>query len=63
MGKPRAGTSSSPRWPISALVMAPTLLLTILLGPIGLLAYLLIRLRFASRDRLTGTPQDAAVTA
>lgn len=30
---------------IPALVMAPVLLLTILLGPIGLLVYLLIRLR------------------
>ena len=31
---------------IPALVMAPVLLLTILLGPIGLLVYLLVRLRW-----------------
>ena len=31
---------------IPALVMAPVLLLTILLGPLGLLAYLLVRLRW-----------------
>jgi hypothetical protein len=30
---------------IPALVMAPVLLLTILLGPLGLLVYLLVRLR------------------
>jgi hypothetical protein len=31
---------------IPALVMAPVLLLTILLGPVGLLVYLLVRLRW-----------------
>ncbi len=35
---------------IPALVMAPVLLLTILLGPLGLLAYLLIRPRWPRTD-------------
>ncbi|MFI7547107.1 ABA4-like family protein [Actinoplanes sp. NPDC049599] len=33
---------------VPALVMAPVLLLTILLGPLGLLAYLLVRTRYPS---------------
>jgi hypothetical protein len=35
---------------VPALVMAPVLLLTILLGPLGLLAYLLVRTRFRTTD-------------
>jgi hypothetical protein len=31
---------------VPALVMAPVLLLTILLGPLGLMAYLLVRVRY-----------------
>jgi len=34
---------------IPALLMAPVLLLTILLGPVGLLVYLLVRLRFPGK--------------
>ena len=34
---------------VPALLTAPILLLTVLLGPIGLLVYLLVRLRFPDR--------------
>jgi len=45
---------------VPALLMAPILLLTILLGPIGLLTYLLVRTRFApvrppAREEVPGT--------
>jgi hypothetical protein len=36
---------------VPALVMAPVLLLTILLGPLGLLVYLAVRLRWAPVDQ------------
>jgi hypothetical protein len=38
---------------IPALVMAPVLLLTILLGPLGLLAYLIVRLRWPAATALS----------
>jgi hypothetical protein len=39
---------------VPALLMAPILLLTILLGPLGLLAYLLVRTRFAGPKQTVG---------
>ncbi|MEV7623490.1 ABA4-like family protein [Actinoplanes sp. NPDC089786] len=39
---------------IPALLMAPILLLTILLGPLGLLVYLLVRTRFAVKTAPVG---------
>ena len=42
-----------------ALVMAPVLLLTSLLGPLGLLAYLLLRLRWP----VPASPVPAAAVA
>jgi hypothetical protein len=35
---------------VPALIMSPVLLLTILLGPLGLLAYLLVRTRYAGTE-------------
>ena len=48
---------------VPALVMAPVLLLTILLGPLGLAAYLLLRLRWPARPAAVTTQHAGAATA
>ena len=48
---------------VPALVMAPVLLLTILLGPLGLGAYLLVRLRWPVRPESVAAQEVTAPTA